>query len=31
MSSGATLIALEDGSGALTLKDEIGRTRFHAP
>ena len=31
LSAGATLIALEDGSGALTLKNEVGRTRFHAP
>ena len=31
MSGGATLVALEDGTGALTLKGEGGRTRFHAP
>ena len=31
LSSGATLIALEDGSGAIALKNEIGRTRFRAP
>ena len=31
LSSGATLIALENGSGALTLKNEVGRTRFRAP
>lgn len=29
--SGVTLIALEDGSGTLTLKGEGGRTRFRAP
>ena len=31
LASGATLIALEDGSGSLALKGEGGRTRFRVP